>query len=100
VASGVEEPPDGWRELRERVQAVVNDPLEAQQLAISGDDLVTQLRIPPGPAIGQLLAALLEAVLDDPTLNSREQLLALARAMASGYGAATIGDPERVPTRR
>jgi poly(A) polymerase/tRNA nucleotidyltransferase (CCA-adding enzyme) len=84
VASGVEEPPDGWRELRERVAVVVNDPLEAQQLAITGDDLVSQLRIPPGPAIGQLLAALLEAVLDDPTLNSREQLLALAHAMASG----------------
>ena len=84
VASGIDEPPSGWRELRERVAAVVNDPLEAQQLAISGDDLVTQLQIPPGPAIGRLLGALLEAVLDDPTLNSREQLLALARAMASG----------------
>lgn len=84
VASGVDEPPGGWKELRERVAAVANDPLEAQQLAISGDDLVTQLRIPPGPAIGRLLAALLEAVLEDPTLNSREQLLVLARAMASG----------------
>ncbi|MBA3689138.1 MAG: CCA tRNA nucleotidyltransferase [Chloroflexi bacterium] len=84
VASGVEEPPGGWRVLRERVAAVANDPLEAQQLAMTGDDLVAQLQIPPGPAIGRLLAALLDAVLEDPTLNSREQLLALARAMASG----------------
>ncbi|MEO8639718.1 MAG: CCA tRNA nucleotidyltransferase [Chloroflexota bacterium] len=84
VASGVDEPPGGWKELRERVAAVANDPLEAQQLAISGDDLVVNLRIQPGPAIGRLLAALLDAVLEDPTLNSREQLLALARAMASG----------------
>jgi tRNA nucleotidyltransferase (CCA-adding enzyme) len=84
MASGVDEPPDGWRRLRERVAAVANDPLEAQQLAISGDDLVTHLGIPPGPAIGRLLAALLDAVVEDPTLNSREQLLALARAMASG----------------
>ncbi len=84
VASGVDEPPDGWKQLRERVAAVANDPLEAQQLAISGDDLVVQLGIPPGPAIGRLLAALLDAVLEDPTLNSREQLLTLARAMASG----------------
>jgi tRNA nucleotidyltransferase (CCA-adding enzyme) len=84
VASGVEEPPGGWHKLRDRVAVAVNDPLEAQQLAIGGDDLVTQLGIPPGPAIGRLLAALLEAVLEDPTLNSREQLLALARAMASG----------------
>ena len=57
--------------------------MHRERLAITGDDLVAQLRIPPGPAIGQLLAALLEAVIDDPTLNSREQLLALARAMAS-----------------
>lgn len=84
VASGVDEPPGGWKELRQRVAAIANDPLEARQLAITGDDLVTQLAIPPGPAIGRLLAALLEAVLEDPTLNSREQLLALARAMASG----------------
>jgi tRNA nucleotidyltransferase (CCA-adding enzyme) len=84
VASGVDEPPGGWKELRERLEAVANDPLEAQQLAISGDDLVVNLRIQPGPAIGRLLAALLDAVLEDPTLNSREQLLALARAMASG----------------
>ena len=84
VASGVDEPPSGWKELRERVAAVAGDPLEAQQLAVTGDDLVTQLGIPPGPAIGRLLAALLEAVLEDPTLNSREQLLTLARAMASG----------------
>jgi tRNA nucleotidyltransferase (CCA-adding enzyme) len=84
VASGVVEPPGGWRELRERVAAVANDPLEAQQLAITGDDLMAQLGIPPGPAIGRLLAALLDAVLEDPTLNSREQLLALARAMAAG----------------
>ncbi|HEY8922521.1 MAG TPA: CCA tRNA nucleotidyltransferase [Candidatus Limnocylindria bacterium] len=84
VASGVDEPPGGWKELRDRVASVANDPLEARQLAISGDDLVTQLGIAPGPAIGRMLAALLDAVVEDPTLNSREQLLTLARAMASG----------------
>lgn len=84
VASGVEEPPDGWRELRERVAAVAGDPLEASHLAISGDDLVAELGIAPGPPIGRLLAALVEAVLEDPGLNSRDRLLELARAMASG----------------
>jgi tRNA nucleotidyltransferase (CCA-adding enzyme) len=85
VASGVEEPPDGWLELRERVAAAVaNDPLGTHQLAVSGDDLVSELGIAPGPPIGQLLARLLEAVLEDPSLNSRDRLLELARAMASG----------------
>jgi tRNA nucleotidyltransferase (CCA-adding enzyme) len=84
VASGVEEPSGGWRELRERVAAVAGDPLEAGHLAISGDDLVAELGVAPGPPIGRLLAALLDAVLEDPGLNSRDRLLELARAMASG----------------
>jgi tRNA nucleotidyltransferase (CCA-adding enzyme) len=83
VASGVTEPPDGWIELRERVAAIAGDPLEPGHLAISGDDLIAELGIAPGPLIGRLLAALLEAVLEDPQLNSRERLLELARGMAS-----------------
>jgi tRNA nucleotidyltransferase (CCA-adding enzyme) len=84
VASGVVEPPGGWRQLRERVAAVASDPLEAHHLAVTGDDLVAELGIPPGPPIGRLLAGLLEAVLEDPALNSRDRLLELAREMASG----------------
>lgn len=83
VASGVDEPPGGWRELRERVAAVSGDPLEARHLAVGGDDLVAALGIPPGPRIGRLLDGLLEAVLEDPSLNTRDRLLELARAMAS-----------------
>ena len=85
TASGVEEPPRGWIELRQRAAAAVaNDPLEARHLAVTGDDLVAELGIPPGPLIGRLLAGLLEAVLEDPSLNARGRLLELARAMASG----------------
>jgi tRNA nucleotidyltransferase (CCA-adding enzyme) len=84
VASGVVEPPGGWRQLRERVAAVASDPLEAHHLAVTGDDLVAELGIPPGPPIGRLLAGLLEAVVEDPALNSRDRLLELAREMASG----------------
>ena len=84
VASGVVEPPSGWLELQRRVASVLGDPLEAQHLAVSGDDLVSELGIPPGPLVGRLLSGLLEAVLEDPSLNSRDRLLELARAMASG----------------
>lgn len=84
VASGVVDPPGGWRELRRRVASVRGDPLEPRQLAIDGDDLVAELGIEPGPLVGRLLSGLLEAVLEDPTVNSRERLLELARAMASG----------------
>jgi tRNA nucleotidyltransferase (CCA-adding enzyme) len=84
VASGVVDPPSGWRELERRVAAVADDPMEARHLAVTGDDLVAELGIAPGPLIGRLLAGLLEAVVEDPRLNSRERLLDLARAMASG----------------
>jgi tRNA nucleotidyltransferase/poly(A) polymerase len=86
VASGVRDPAvGGWQELRRRATAAIaNDPLEARQLAITGDDLVEELRIDPGPVVGQLLAALLEAVLEDPAVNTREGLLGLARALAAG----------------
>jgi tRNA nucleotidyltransferase (CCA-adding enzyme) len=86
AASGVREPAHGgWPELRQRAAAAIaGDPLEAKHLALTGDDLVAELGIPPGPAIGRLLAGLLEAVLEDPTLNTRNRLLAQARLMASG----------------
>lgn len=86
VASGVRDPAiGGWGELRRRTAAVIaSDPLEAKHLAVTGDDLVAELGIGPGPVIGRLLAALLEEVLEDPALNSRDRLLDLARSMASG----------------
>ncbi len=86
IASGVRDPAvGGWEELRRRTAAAIaSDPLEAKHLAVSGDDLVAELGIGPGPVIGRLLAALLEEVIEDPTLNSRDRLLDLARSMASG----------------
>jgi tRNA nucleotidyltransferase (CCA-adding enzyme) len=85
-ASGTKDPEHGgWNELRQRAEAALaNDPLEPKHLAVSGDDLVAELGIAPGPVIGALLAGLLEAVLEDPTLNSRDRLLALARTVARG----------------
>jgi len=86
AASGVVDPRrGGWAELRRRAAAAVaDDPLEAAHLALSGDDLVAELGIAPGPEIGRLLAELLEAVLDDPGLNDRGRLLARARELAAG----------------
>jgi hypothetical protein len=38
--------------------------------------------VPAGPALGTVLGQLLDRVLVDPSLNTREQLLALAREQA------------------
>ncbi|MFL5517010.1 MAG: CCA tRNA nucleotidyltransferase [Gemmatimonadales bacterium] len=55
------------------------DPVSRGDLAISGDD-IRQLGA-DGPRVGEILAALLERVLDDPAMNTRERLLGLAREL-------------------
>lgn len=49
-----------------------------KDLAISGNDLVEHLHIPPGPEVGRILNMLLDRVLEDPALNRHDDLLALA----------------------
>ena len=55
------------------------DPLTRSDLAITGSDL--KALGTSGPRIGETLAALLDRVLDDPALNKRDTLVALARSM-------------------
>jgi tRNA nucleotidyltransferase (CCA-adding enzyme) len=55
------------------------DPLTRGDLAVNGSDL--RALGAAGPRIGQLLGELLERVLEDPALNTRENLLALAREL-------------------
>lgn len=76
----------GLEALRERIDALLRQepPLEPRELAVDGRALMRRLGIPPGPAVGQILRALMERVLDDPDLNSEEQLLALADEIAAG----------------
>jgi tRNA nucleotidyltransferase (CCA-adding enzyme) len=44
---------------------------------VSGEDLLA-LGVPPGPGLGALLRRLLELVVEDPSRNTREQLLEAA----------------------
>jgi tRNA nucleotidyltransferase (CCA-adding enzyme) len=53
--------------------------LSTRDLRVNGHDLIRELGIRPGPVIGQILDALLEAVTNDPSANEREALLAKAR---------------------
>lgn len=55
------------------------DLLVHRRLVIDGNDLQRELGMAPGPEIGAVLDLLAEAVLDDPSLNERWTLLALAR---------------------
>lgn len=82
-ASGVgEEGARAQAELEQRMAAELArlpDLLAHRRLAIDGHDLQQELGIEPGPRVGELLDRLAEAVLDDPNLNDRGELLRLAR---------------------
>ena len=72
---------DVVRLTRHMLRVAFTDPIALSDLAVSGDDL-RAAGILPGPALGRILHALLDRVLDDPALNTRDQLLALARTLA------------------
>jgi tRNA nucleotidyltransferase (CCA-adding enzyme) len=80
-------PPDAGRlaELRSRVAAQLDSgaALDLRSLAVDGTDLITEFGWQPGPIIGTTLQRLLDRVIRDPSLNTRDRLLSLARSMGS-----------------
>ena len=58
-----------FREISEKGQCV-----SMKTLAVTGKDLIA-CGVQPGPRMGDILQILLEAVLDDPSLNTRQRLL-------------------------
>ena len=67
-------------ELRERVDGVLSQKsaMGLKDLAVNGGDLIA-LGIPAGKKMGAILKELFEAVTDDPAMNNRDTLLALAK---------------------
>lgn len=58
-------------------------PVTLADIAVNGSDLMAMdSRITPGPELGHLLETLLDAVLEDPDVNDRESLLAIAKEEA------------------
>lgn len=68
--------------LRERVETILatKPPLTTRQLALDGKGIMTALGTGPSPAIGHATRHLLELVLDDPSRNTPEALLAALKA--------------------
>lgn len=63
--------------LRGEIRA--GSPLTLEELAVDGRDLIAA-GLKPGPRFGTILAGLMDRVLEDPGLNTRERLLELLRA--------------------
>ena len=66
---------------RVRAQAQATHALTVRELSVDGTRLQCALGLSPGPAIGRLLDALLQEVLEDPSTNKQVKLLASARAL-------------------
>ena len=64
--------------FREVVEHQRASPHRLRDLAIDGNDLI-ELGFRPGPRLGRILNELLDAVVDEPGLNTRDELLAQAR---------------------
>jgi tRNA nucleotidyltransferase/poly(A) polymerase len=102
LGSGAPAGAGGLDELAARIaeQEAAAVPLRLADLALDGHDLQAELGLTQGPELGRLLGRLLESVLADPSRNTREILLADARAWTSdGLGAhdGLAGGPDRGP---
>jgi len=68
------ENPYRLRKYHAMIEEALHDPISVGMLKINGADLMKLVKINPGPKIGWILNALLEEVLDDPKLNTKEYL--------------------------
>ena len=62
------------RHFQYMVEKVQKDPTSVKMLAVNGTEVMQILGIEPGPKVGQVLAILLDEVLDDPSKNTKEYL--------------------------
>jgi tRNA nucleotidyltransferase (CCA-adding enzyme) len=73
-------------ELKRRIEAEIaaQRAMKVTDLAVGGQDVMRVLGVPPGRIVGVVLARLLERVIDDPALNTREALEAMIPEAAKG----------------
>ena len=74
------------RQLQERVEALMAQgaAMTVRDLDVDGNVLMRELGRSPGRWLGDLLASLLDEVIERPELNEREALLARARELTRG----------------
>jgi tRNA nucleotidyltransferase (CCA-adding enzyme) len=108
IGSGLPKRGDNNERFAERVRAILAEkpPLAVTDLAVTGSDAIAALtaagKLPPGsrggPAVGVVLRAVLERLLDDPHLGRDEQLVLIREASAASEEHEI--DPERNRTPR
>lgn len=79
---------------RRLLASALRDPTDLGSLAIDGDDL-RRVGIPPGPGLGSILSALLDAVIEDPARNTPDWLMVEARRLFATRAAESGGHGPR-----
>lgn len=62
------------RHMKYIIDKVSHDPISTKMLKVNGEDVMKELKTPPGPKIGLILNSLLAEVIDDPTKNTKTNL--------------------------
>jgi len=79
---------EALEKLKTRVAGVLaaKDALSVRELRVDGNDVMRELGIKPSRRVGEVLEVLLERVVEEPTLNDRETLLAMIRSYDGSKG--------------
>lgn len=75
------EDPYRLRKYKSIIEEVMMDPIDVSMLKIDGNILIKDLSIKPGPTIGHILNSLMEEVIENPSLNSKEKLIERANEL-------------------
>jgi tRNA nucleotidyltransferase (CCA-adding enzyme) len=81
----VKEELQALEELRARIDKTIEEgsALTTQDLAVDGHDVIDHLEGGAGPAVGEILRTLLDRVIDDPSLNTRDKLMPMVEELAA-----------------
>ena len=73
-----------WRleEMKQRMVEQLNQPMAVKDIAINGNDLMTELNLKPGKNLGIILQQLFEEVMENSELNTKEILLEKAKEIS------------------
>ncbi len=75
----------GWtlEELEARINNIIDQHpvLQRPDLALNGRDIMEITGLSPGPRVGEIISLLMERVIDDPSMNTEENLQNLLRGM-------------------
>ncbi len=80
IAQGMGQEPSEVDEFEAKITAEIEkkSPFGLKDLKISGNDIMEEFNLQPGPLIGDILDDLLEMVLDNPSANTYDALIARA----------------------